>query len=166
VSATVSSKLSDTNPNDALKYLRDVAKSYVFMIPGAAPYIDATFDQLDSVVQKHGEDANKITRAAYDEIQGIYGETKKKGTVDADAAMKVADVLRRRLQELYELGKQVGGDVLGDVLESHPEVKEKLGGGYEQLRGLAESKGPEAQKALEDVQKQVRVKRRSSFRIC
>jgi hypothetical protein len=67
------------------------------------------------------------------------------------------------LTELYELGKRAGGDVVNELLESHPEVKEKLGGGYEQLQKLAQDKGPEAKKLLDDTQSQVRRSTTSIF---
>lgn len=155
VAASVSAQLKDASPNEALQYLRGVARSYVAMIPGAGAYIDATFDEFDKIAETHGAEAEKIARGAYDEIQAVYGDAKKRG-VDADKALAVADILRRRLAELYELGKKASGDVISDVLEKHPEVKEKLGGGYEQLSKLAESKGPEAKKMLADTQSQVR----------
>jgi hypothetical protein len=156
VSASVSATLEDSgSAADALRYLRGVAKSYAAMIPGTGAYIDSAFDELDEIAKKHGDEAKKIANGAYEEIQGIYGKVKSKGTVDVETASKVADVLRRRLEELYALGKKAGGDVVQQYLDAHPDVKEKLGGGYDQLVKIAQEKGPEAQKQLEDVQKQV-----------
>lgn len=155
VAASVSSAVGDSSPGEALKYLRGVAQSYVSLIPGAGAYVDATFDEFDRVASTHGEEAEKILKGAYEEVQKAYEGAKKKGALDAETAATVADILRRRLGELYKLGKKAGGDVFGEILDKHPELKEKLGGGYEQLQKLAESKGPEAKKMLEDTQKQV-----------
>jgi hypothetical protein len=156
VSSSVSATLEKTGgAGDALRYLRSVAKSYAGVVPGAGAYVDAAFDELDTIADKHGDEAAKIANGAYEEIQGLYGDVKDKGTLDVATAAKVADVLRRRLEELYALSKKAGGDVLGQFLDAHPDVKEKLGGGYDRLVKLAQDKGPEAQKMIEDVQKQV-----------
>jgi hypothetical protein len=158
VSASVSSTIEQVDTGsaaEALKYLRGVAKSYAGLIPGAGAYIDATFDEFDTISKKHGKEAAEIANGAYSEIQGLLKEVKNKGTVDIETAGKVADVLRRRLEELYELGKKAGSDVAEDYLDNHPDVKEKLGGGYDQLVKIAKEKGPEAQKQIEDVKQQV-----------
>lgn len=156
VSESVSATLNDSgSAKEALNYLRGVAKSYAGMIPGAGSYVDATFDEFDRISAEHGEEASEIANGAYKEIQALYGEVKNKGTIDVETAGKVADVLRRRLEELYELGKKTGEDVAEKFLEKHPEVKEKLGGGYDQLVKLAKEKGPEAQKQLDDIRSQV-----------
>jgi len=42
------------------------------------------------------------------------------------------------------------------VLDKNPQVKEKLGGAYQQLQALAKDKGPEAKKLLEDTQREVK----------
>ncbi|EJD55711.1 hypothetical protein AURDEDRAFT_109936 [Auricularia subglabra TFB-10046 SS5] len=144
----VAALVSNTRPSEALKSLRSLAESYVSLIPGAGSQFDRTFDELDRIAEKHGDKATAIAKKAYDEIQSIAS----KGQMDMETAGKVADVLRKRIGELQALAGEVGGD----ILDAHPEVKQKLGGGYEQLQRMVEQKGPEARKAFEDVQKQLK----------
>lgn len=150
----VVASMSNTSPSDALQSLRALAKSYAGFIPGFGAHVDATFDEIQGIVDTHGDAANDIIKKAYDEVTDAV----KKGGLDVETASKLADILGRRAGELKELGKKAGLDVLGN----HPEVKEKIGGSYEQLAKLAGEKGPAAKKALEDVQKQVRRARASS----
>ncbi|KAI0690194.1 hypothetical protein C8T65DRAFT_672032 [Cerioporus squamosus] len=121
--AAIASK-APKSPNEALDYLRDVARSYLVIIPGRAR-------------TSHGDDVNRIVS------DGL-------GNMDAGTAMKILDVLRRRSAELEELGKKAGKDAFGSLSEKYPQVSEKLGGGYEEFRRLAESKGPR-RRSFEDV---------------
>ncbi|KDQ57699.1 hypothetical protein JAAARDRAFT_207184 [Jaapia argillacea MUCL 33604] len=141
------------NPSEALSYLRNVSKSYLGLVPGLAPYIDSTFDSFDELAEKHGDEVNAIARRGYDEIQAIVKERGKKA--DLETATKVMGVIQRQSRELQELAKKAGQDVFEPILEKHPEIKEKLGGGYQQLRDLAEKQGPEAQRIYDDTKKQV-----------
>ncbi|KZW02352.1 hypothetical protein EXIGLDRAFT_829250 [Exidia glandulosa HHB12029] len=140
--------MSDTSPSEALKSLRNLAKSYGAFIPGFGSHIDSTFDELDDIVEKHGDSANEILKKTYDEVKDVV----KKGGFDVETASKLAEILGKHTTELKELGKKAGWD----ALEKHPEVKDKVGGAYDQLSKLAEGKGPEAKKMLEDVQKEMK----------
>lgn len=140
------------SPNQAIEYLRSVSKSYIAIIPGAGYYVDSTFDTIDELSKTHGDEVNEIVKGAIDDLKAIG----KKGGADIETASKVLDVLRRRGEQLAKLAAQAGEDVLGPILEKHPEVKEKIGGGWEQLSELAKSSGaPEAKKLVEDTTKQV-----------
>lgn len=138
--------------SDALAYLRSVAKSYSSFVPGASSYVDSTFDSLDELQETHGEEMNKILKGATDELTKVVQD----GGADAATAAKVYEVLRRRVAELQELGVKVGGD----ILDMYPQAKEALGGGYEQLKKLSESGGPEAKKIFDDTTSQVRLQSR------
>ncbi|KAH7100201.1 hypothetical protein BKA62DRAFT_707096 [Auriculariales sp. MPI-PUGE-AT-0066] len=144
----ITSAVANAKPADALGSLRSVVKSYSGFIPGADSYVDATFDDLQRIVDNHGDKATDIVTKAYNEARDVVS----KGQLDADTATKLASVLSKRFRELQELGVKAGED----VLDAHPEVKEKLGGGYDQLKKLANEKGPEAKKAFEEVQSQVK----------
>lgn len=148
------------NPNQLLQYLRNIARSYIAVVPGMNSYVDTTFDALEKIAQEHYDEASKITQGAYDDIQKIVQESNNKNgdlkDVGPAAAFKVLEVLRRRTEELYALGKKAGGSALNEVMESNPQLREVIGSGYEQLRELVESKGPEAKKALDEVTDKVR----------
>ena len=124
------------SPNEALDYLRDVARSYLVVIPGARPHVDAAFDTIDELRDTHGEDVNRIVSDGYEEVRVII---KDSGSMDAGTAMKILDVLRRRSAELEELGKKAGKDAFGSLSEKYPQLSEKLGGGYEEFKKLAQS---------------------------
>ncbi|EPQ57462.1 hypothetical protein GLOTRDRAFT_38540 [Gloeophyllum trabeum ATCC 11539] len=149
--ATVQEKAK--NPNEALAYLRQTAKTYVGLIPGLSSYVDSTFDAFDALAEKHGDEVNAIARKGYDEIQAIVGESG--GKADLQTATKIMNVLQARAGELQELARRVGGDAGEQLFERYPQLREKLGGGYEQLRELVEKQGPEAKRIFDDTKKQV-----------
>ncbi|EIN11727.1 hypothetical protein PUNSTDRAFT_50612 [Punctularia strigosozonata HHB-11173 SS5] len=153
VASTVSEHAK--NPSKALQKLRQVAHSYVALIPGAAAYVDSTFDVFDQVAETHGDEADRIASEAYAEIEKVIKEKGGPTNVDAAAAWKIVDVLRRKMAELGELAKSAGQSAIGPILDKHPELRDKIGGGYEQLRALAESQGGEAKKILDDTTKQL-----------
>ncbi|TBU29589.1 hypothetical protein BD311DRAFT_266400 [Dichomitus squalens] len=141
------------DPNEALDYLRSFAQSYLVVIPGARPHIDAAFDTIDQLRDSHGDEVNRVVGDGYEEVRVIIRDS---GAMDASTAMRVLDVLRRRSGELEELGKKAGKDAFGSLSEKYPQVSEKLGGGYEEFKRLAKSKGPEAKKIFDDTAKQIR----------
>ena len=132
------------------------AHSYLVVVPGARPHVDAAFDTIDQLRDTHGDEVNRIVGDGYEEVRVIIRDA---GAMDASTAMKVLDVLRRRSAELEELGKKAGKDAFGSLSERYPQVSEKLGGGYDELKRLAETKGPEAKKIFDDTTKQVRMLR-------
>lgn len=141
------------NPNEVLNFLRSTVKSYAGFIPGGSSYVDSTFDTLDQLHESHREEVDKILQSAYDEINGILKE--KKEGLDVDTAWKILDVVKRRTGELEEVGKQAGKDLFQNVAEKYPQVSEKLGGGYQELKDMAQKRGPEARKILDDATNQV-----------
>ena len=73
------------------------------------------------------------------------------GGADTKTAIRVYEILKNTSGELQELGMKAGGD----LLEKHPKLKESVGSGYEQLKKIAEERGPQAKKILEDTTNQV-----------
>lgn len=78
-------------------------------------------------------------------------KTSKKG-LTLETAQGTWDVLEKALADLADLAR----DSIGDILENHPEIKEKVGGNWEQFKKLAESKGPEAKKELDQTYNQIK----------
>ncbi|OSX66568.1 hypothetical protein POSPLADRAFT_1031540 [Postia placenta MAD-698-R-SB12] len=142
------------NPNEVIEFLRKTTKSYAGLIPGASSYIDSTFDTLDQLHKTHGDDVNRVLQEGYDDIHKIIQESGN--GVSVETGMKVMGVLRKRMSELEEVGKKVGQDVFKTLSEKHPEIKEKLGGSYEELKDMAEKSGPKAKKILDDTLSQVK----------
>ncbi|OBZ67209.1 hypothetical protein A0H81_12858 [Grifola frondosa] len=142
-----------SSPNDALNFLRNVAKSYAAIIPGAQTFVDAAFDTLDELRESHGEEVNKIVAEAYREVQKILKESSN--SVDLETGLKIMEALRRHIGKLEQVGRKAGNDIFSPLAEKYPRVAERLGGGYEELRTMAERKGPEAKKILDDTMGQV-----------
>jgi hypothetical protein len=139
-------------PDEALDYFRGVAKSYGAMIPGAKAYIDPFFDSVDELKKTHGEETQKIIKGAYDEIK----ETVNKGGFDVKTGETVLEILKRRGAEVEELGKNVGADFIKPILDKNPQLKEAVGGSYDELKDLADKHGPEAKKTYDDLVKQLK----------
>ncbi|KAL6308114.1 hypothetical protein BKA93DRAFT_599867 [Sparassis latifolia] len=142
------------NPNDVLTFLRSTVKLYAGFIPGASSYVDATFDSLDELHDTHRGEVDKILGHAYDEVKGILKQ-RKEGS-DVETGMKVLEVVKRRMGELQGVGKKVGQDVMQNLGDKFPQVSETLGGGYNELKNMAEKMGPEAKKIFDDTTCQVK----------
>ena len=134
-------------PNEILQWLRQTARSYAAFIPGAKGFVDTAFDDLDAIHNKHGDKVDKILKQAYDEIKGV---TKDKG-MSVETATKVWEILQTRLKEVGELA----GDAASDILNNHPELKEKVGGNLDQLKQLGDKYGPEAKKQVDQTWQQI-----------
>lgn len=128
-------------PNQAVKWLRDTVTSYTRMIPGASIYVDKAFDDLDKIREKHGDEVDKIISNTYNELK----KTTQKG-FSVEAATDAWDILQKCLKRISALA----GDAAQDILENHPQLKEKVGGRFDQLKQMGDQYGPEAKKQVED----------------
>ena len=134
------------NPSEAVQWLRQTVTGYTKFIPGANQYVDTAFQDIEKVQEKHGDEVNSIIGDAYDELKGVT-----KAGVSMEAAVQAWSVLQKAFKRIGHLA----GDAAEDVLDNHPELKEKVGGQYKQLQQMAKQYGPEAQKQAEDTYKQV-----------
>ncbi|WPH03542.1 SAC1-recessive suppressor of secretory defect [Acrodontium crateriforme] len=131
-------KTPDTN--EALKVLRDTANKYASFIPGGRGYVDTLFKDLDKVREKRSGDVDKVVSEAYGDLR----EASKKG-LSLETAGETVNILSKHLQSLFALA----GDAAEDILENHPQLKEKVGGSADQLKQLGEKYGPEAKKQID-----------------
>ncbi|CZR59637.1 uncharacterized protein PAC_09531 [Phialocephala subalpina] len=145
---------SAPEPNEALKWLRSAATSYAAFIPGAKSYVDSTFNDLDKVQAKHGDEVDKIVNNAYNELK----EASKSGAT-MQTATKAWTILENAMSELGRLAS----DSASEILDNHPQLKEKVGGNLDQLKSLADSYGPEAKKELDATYKQIKDVLKSGF---
>lgn len=134
-------------PNEALKWLRSTTQQYAALIPGAKGYVDSAFNDLDKVQAKHGDEVDKIVSEAYKELK-----TATKSGMSMETAVKTWNILEKTMAQLGELAS----DSAGEILDEHPQLKEKLGGGLDQLKGMADSYGPEAKKELDQTYQQIK----------
>jgi hypothetical protein len=142
-------KLQQTTPNvdQAIDKIKQFAYSYVAWVPGGRAYIDAVFKDIDTIRQKHGDEVDKIVNDAYRRIQDI-----SKQGLSLDTAAKVYDVLADVTKQLGSLA----GDSFADILDNHPQLKEKVGPGIDQLKQMGEEYGPEAKKVVDETWQQVK----------
>ncbi|MCJ1300744.1 hypothetical protein MMC08_003541 [Hypocenomyce scalaris] len=140
-------KESVPEPNEALKWLRQTASSYAAFIPGAKGYVDSAFDDLDAIRNKHGEEVDNIVKDAYNELKGV---TQEKG-MSVETAKKAWDIIQKHLKRIGELA----GDAAEDLLNNHPELKDKVGGNLDQLKQMGNQYGPEAKKQVDQTWDQI-----------
>lgn len=134
-------------PNEALKWLRQTATSYAAFIPGAKGYVDSAFDDLDAIRNKHGDEVDKIVKEAYTELKTV---TQEKG-MSIETAQKAWNIIQKHLKKIGELA----GDAAQDIMNNHPELKEKVGGNLDQLKQMGDEYGPEAKKQVDKTWEQI-----------
>lgn len=134
-------------PNEALQWLKSTSLGYAAFIPGGKQYVNSAFADLEKIQEKHGDEVNKIVQRTYEDLKK---ESKKGLTIET--AQGTWDVLEKALSDLADLAR----DSIGDILDNHPEIKEKVGGNWEQFKQLAESKGPEAKKEVDRTYNQIK----------
>lgn len=116
------------------------------MIPGASQYVDQAFSDIEKLQKNHGDKVNDIINNTYKELKDVT-----KSGASMAAATQAWDVLQKCFKQLADLA----GDAAEDLINEHPELKEKIGGGYKQLKNMAEQYGPEAKQQAEETYKQV-----------
>lgn len=134
-------------PSEAVQWLRSTVTSYTQFIPGASPYVDKAFQDIEKVQEKHKDEVEKIINDTYSELKDVT-----KAGVSLAAASQAWEVLQKALKKVGHLA----GDAAEDILDNHPELKEKVGGQYQQLKQMAKSYGPEAKKQVDDTVNQVK----------
>lgn len=115
-------------------------------IPGGKAYIDTAFRDIEKVRKNHKDEADEILKDAYNRFKAV-----SKGGLSLETARKGLEVMADVGKKLAELS----ADALGDIIDEHPEVKEKFGGSIDQLKQMGEQYGPEAKKQVDETWKQV-----------
>ena len=109
--------------------------------------MDAAFNDLETVQRKHGGEVDKIVNNAYNELKDAT-----KSGLSMETAAKSWAILEKYINQLGELAS----DSAGEILDNHPELKEKVGGNLDQLKQMADSYGPEAKKELDQTYQQIK----------
>ncbi|EMD69689.1 hypothetical protein COCSADRAFT_212756 [Bipolaris sorokiniana ND90Pr] len=146
-SASQKIKEQTPEPNEALQWLRQAAQSYAAFIPGAKGYVDSAFDDLDAIRAKHGNEVDNIVREAYDEMRQVLG----KGDMSLVTAHQTWDVITKHMSRIADLA----GDASQQIMDNHPQLKEKLGGNIDKLKEYGDKYGPEAKKEVDRTWKQI-----------
>ncbi|EFQ30872.1 hypothetical protein CGRA01v4_12942 [Colletotrichum graminicola] len=134
------------SPDQAIDYIKQFAYSYVAWIPGGRSYVDSAFNDFETVRKNHKEEADEIVNDAYKQFQEVA-----KAGLSLDAVHKAYEVLADISKKIASLG----GDAISDIVDNHPQLKEKLGGNVDQLKDMGAKYGPEAKKQVDETWKQV-----------
>ncbi|KAL6242357.1 hypothetical protein RBB50_010905 [Rhinocladiella similis] len=134
-------------PNEAVEWLKETVKTYTKMIPGASKYVDSAFDDLEKIRAKHGDEVDKIIKDTYNELKGV---TNKGFSVEA--VSEAWDVIQKCFSRISALAVDAGQD----ILNNHPQLKEKLGGSFDQLKQMGDQYGPEAKQKADETYNQIR----------
>ncbi|OGE53861.1 hypothetical protein PENARI_c007G12332 [Penicillium arizonense] len=135
-------------PNEAFRWLRDTAKSYAVLIPGARGYVDTVFDDLEKIKNDHGKEFDEIVRNAYTELSDL---AKKEGSLNMASASRALGVIQKHAKQLFDLA----GDAAENVLDNHPQLKEKVGGSFDQLKEMGDAYGPQAKEEVNKTWQQI-----------
>lgn len=133
-------------PSEAVQWLRETVTGYTRFVPGANQYVDQAFQDIEKLQQHHGDKVNKIVSDTYNELKDVT-----KNGASVAAVNQAWDVLQKCFKRLSDLA----GDAAEDLLNEHPELKDKVGGRYKQLRQMADQYGPEAKQQVDDTIRKV-----------
>ncbi|KAJ5808437.1 hypothetical protein N7474_009706 [Penicillium riverlandense] len=134
-------------PNEAFHWLRDTVKSYAVFVPGARGYVDTAFDDLEKIRNDHEEEFDQVVTDTYNELKDL---SKKEGFSTASAS-KSLQVLQKCFKRLFDLA----GDAAENVLDNHPQLKEKVGGSFDQLKQMGDTYGPQAKEEVNKTWEQI-----------
>ncbi|EQB52196.1 hypothetical protein CGLO_08197 [Colletotrichum gloeosporioides Cg-14] len=135
------------SPDQAIDSIKQFAYSYVGWIPGGRSYVDSAFDDFETVRKNHKEEADEIINDAYKQFQEVA-----KAGLSLEAVHKAYEVLADLSKKIANLS----GDAISDIVDNHPQLKEKLGGNIDQLKQLGDQYGPEAKKQVDETWKQIK----------
>ncbi|KAI1402645.1 hypothetical protein F4819DRAFT_454084 [Hypoxylon fuscum] len=142
-------KLQEKTPDtdQTINYIKDFCYSYVAWVPGGRQYVDTTFNDIEKVRKNHHDEVDKILSDTYRKFQDV-----SKSGLSLETGS-------RALEVLADLSKDIGNltaSAFKDILDNHPELREKFGGSIDQLNQMGEQYGPEAKKQVEETWDQVK----------
>ncbi|KAF6816171.1 hypothetical protein CMUS01_12313 [Colletotrichum musicola] len=135
------------SPDQAIDSIKQFAYSYVGWIPGGRAYVDTAFDDFEKVRKNHRDEADDIINDAYKQFQDVA-----KAGLSLEAVHKAYEVIADISKKIASLS----GDAISDIVDNHPQLKEKLGGNIDQLKQMGEQYGPEAKKQVDETWKQIK----------
>lgn len=142
-------KIQQNTPSadETIDYIKNFCYSYVAWVPGGRQYVDLAFKDIETVRQNHREEADQFLNDAYKQFQDL-----SKSGLSMETASKATDVLADLSKKLGSLA----GDAFSDIIDNHPQLKEKFGGSFDQLKQMGDQYGPEAKKQVDETWNQVR----------
>lgn len=147
-------KASAPPPNEAIQWLRDSALSYAAIIPGAKGYVEIVFNDINSVHDKHRDEVDQIVKEAYDELKDLGNQGFGAGSI-----ANAWEICQKHMGKITDLAKDAGGD----ILNNHPQLKERFGGDFDRLKQMAQNYGPEAKREVDETWNKVQDALKSGF---
>jgi len=146
--SSLKATFQETTPdaNEAIEFLRETGNKYARWLPGGREYVDKVFQDIEIIRKRHGNEVDDIVREAYGELRDV-----SKQGMNLQTMSSTWDVLSKHLQRLTSLA----GDAAQDILNNHPQLKEKLGGSFDNLKQLGDQLGPEAKKQVDETWKEI-----------
>ncbi|KXX81846.1 hypothetical protein MMYC01_201818 [Madurella mycetomatis] len=141
---TIKEKAPDTD--EAVNKIKEFCYSYVAWVPGGRQYVDAAFNDFAAIRESHSEEVDKIVSETYREFQDIA-----RAGLSIEAASKAYDALTNLAKKLASLS----GAAADQILERHPQLKEKVGGPIDQIQRLGAQYGPEARELVDNTWSQI-----------
>ncbi|KAK5627863.1 hypothetical protein RRF57_003578 [Xylaria bambusicola] len=141
-------KLQGQTPNvdESIQYMKEFAYSYVSWVPGGRHYVNTVFKDVEILKQIHREEVNQIVSDAYKQFLDLA-----KSGLSLETASKAYNIL----EDLSKKFGKLAGSARTDILDNHPQAKEKFGGSIDQLKKMGESYGPEAKKQVDQTWNEV-----------
>lgn len=139
-------KAKTPSPDDAINNIKQFCYSYVRWVPGGQQYVDTAFEDLESIRETNREEADKLIDDAYRKFQDIA-----KSGLSMEALTKTYEALKDLSQQVAKMAAKS----IDQILDNHPELKDKIGGPIDQLKQMGEQYGPEAKKMVDDTWDQV-----------
>ncbi|RYP69102.1 hypothetical protein DL770_008309 [Monosporascus sp. CRB-9-2] len=144
-----SRKIQSTTPDadQAINYIKEFCYSYIAWVPGGRQAVDTVFEDVDVLRQNHHDEVNQLVNDAYRQFQDL-----SKSGLSMETPSKAFDIIA-------DLSKKFGnlaGDALTDILDNHPQIKQRFGGSIDQLKQMGEEYGPEAKRQVDQTWQQVK----------
>ena len=144
---SLKSSSRDIESIQAIEWLRSIAKSYCFLIPGASRSIDSACNYVYAIRSKHQKEVDGIIKEAYSELKEIALED----AATSASALKVWGVFQKSMRRIFNLA----GDAGQDVLNAHPALKDRFEDSLDQLKQIGDKLGPEAKKQVKQTAEQI-----------
>ncbi|KAK5659788.1 hypothetical protein OQA88_999 [Cercophora sp. LCS_1] len=142
--ATLRDKAPSTD--EAIGRVKQFCYSYVAWVPGGRAYVDTAFDDLNSIRERNSDEVDKLVSDTYAKFQDIA-----KSGLSMESAGKTYEALADMGRKLAKLAINAGDE----ILERHPQLKEKVGGPLDQLKQMGDQYGPEAKKMVDETWDQI-----------
>jgi hypothetical protein len=142
-------KLQQTTADgdQAIQYIKDYCYSYLSWVPGGRQFIDAAFQDIETLRTNHRDEVNQIIVDTYKQFQ-----TLSKSNLSLKTGSEALDVLADMSKKLGNLADYASAD----ILDNHPQIKARLGRSLDQLKEMGEQYGPEAKEKAEKTMEQIK----------